>query len=60
MVFRALFSFEVHIQQRQYLTGETFPGMLLEVILKFQNNKEIHNDCAKMQKYIVAGLLIIC
>ena len=33
-------------------------------ILTFQNNKEIHNGCAKMQKYIVAGsikgFLIIC
>ena len=30
MVFRALFLFEVLIQKRWYLTGETLFGMLLE------------------------------
>ena len=54
-VFRALFLFEVDIQQRWYLIGETLPEVLLE---------ERKSDCTKMQKYIVTGsikgFLIIC
>ena len=30
MVFRVLFLFEIHIQQRLYLTGGTLPRVLLE------------------------------
>ena len=36
MVFNVLFLFEVHIEQRWYLTGETLPGVLLE-------ERELHN-----------------
>ena len=32
VVFRVLFLFESHIQQRRYLTGGTLPGVLLEEI----------------------------
>ena len=64
MFFRVLFLFEVDIQQRWYLTGKTIPGVLLEERKLYISNKEIHNGCAKMQKYIVAGcikvFLIIC
>ena len=57
-----------------FFIWSTFPSISWNVIrrkkerkkeiLTFQNNKEIHNGCAKMQKYIVAGsikeFLIIC
>ena len=41
MVLRASFLFEIHIQQRQYLTGETLSVVLLEERKLIQNNKEI-------------------
>ena len=64
MVFKVLVLFEVHIQQDSWHRG-THPGVLLkEKNFTFQNNKEIHNGCEKMQQYIVAGcikgFLIIC
>ena len=39
MVFRALFLFEVHIQQRWYLTWRTLSGVLLEE-RKLNNNSK--------------------
>ena len=71
MVFRAIFLFELHIQQRWYLTGgnsfwsfirrkktEHFKILLYCYIVIF------HNGCSKMQKYTVAGsikgFLIMC
>ena len=61
LVFRALFLFEVYIQQWLYLTGGTLPGR--KKIEHFKIRKK-SIGCTKMQKYIVAGsikgFLIIC
>ena len=45
-IFRVLFLFEVHIQQRWYLIGKTFPGVLLE---------ERKLNISKLKKSIMAA-----
>ena len=62
MVFKVLLLFEVHIQQRWYLTGGNSSWNVIRrkktfKIKKKFKNKEIHNGCAKMQNNIVAGCI---
>ena len=66
MVFRVLFLFEVHIQQRLYLTGGNSSWSVLEERkLNISNKiKKSITAAKKMQNYIVSGcikgFLIIC
>ena len=57
MVFRVLFLFEGHVQQRWHLTAETLRGLLLE-------ERKLNIGCTKIKNYIVSGcitgFLIIC